>query len=133
MVQDHRCDVSEAEGCRRPDDQSCRQEAEALLEPPHDLWTTPTARDDPRPLRCLGFTTAAASEAVRGGFTGVHILTAEFEPLRPQMISIDFRMVCSPQDKICTHLLPLISLAAVKQIDNCCIKLLLLLGKPESV
>lgn len=42
MIQNYGCDVNKAEGCCCPDDQCCWQEAEALLEPPHDLWTPPT-------------------------------------------------------------------------------------------
>lgn len=44
VIQNYGCDVDEAEGCCCPDDQRCWQEAEALLEPPHDLWMPPTGR-----------------------------------------------------------------------------------------
>lgn len=37
MSQHHRCDIGEDEGRRGPDDQSGGQEAQTLLEPPHDL------------------------------------------------------------------------------------------------
>lgn len=36
VLEQHRRDVSEDEGCRCPDDQGDGQEAHALLEPPHD-------------------------------------------------------------------------------------------------
>lgn len=40
MVQHHSRDVGEAEGGGCPDHQSCWQDAETLLEPPHDLGGT---------------------------------------------------------------------------------------------
>lgn len=52
VSEQHRRDVSEDEGGRRPDDQGDGQEAHALLEPPHDRRLERVRRLDwPRPAQ----------------------------------------------------------------------------------